>query len=259
MTEFDSQTLILFDVDGTLTLPRASISAEMDNFVQELRKRYTIGLVGGSDLAKIAEQTCTDPGADKKHQIEQLLLKYDYVFAENGLVAYHKGKLIGQQSIVSKIGEDKLQQVINFCLNYLSQIVLPVKRGNFIEFRTGMINISPIGRSCSQSERLDFLAYDLKHKIRETMAETLKIQFGHLGLTFAIGGQISIDCFPTGWDKTFCLQFVENKFDRILFYGDKTSPGGNDHEIYTDRRVDGFSVKDPKDTMTQIDLWTRKL
>ena len=30
-----------------------------------------------------------------------------------------------------------------------------------------MLNISPIGRNCSQEERCDFEKYDLEHKIRE--------------------------------------------------------------------------------------------
>lgn len=30
--------------------------------------------------------------------------------------------------------------------------------------------------------------------------------------------------FPRGWDKTFCLQFVENEFSEIHFFGDKTYP-----------------------------------
>lgn len=33
-------------------------------------------------------------------------------------------------------------------------------RGTFIEFRTGMINICPIGRNCSHQERLEFYEYD---------------------------------------------------------------------------------------------------
>lgn len=43
------------------------------------------------------------------------------------------------------MGEDKLQTFINFVLGYLSKITLPVKRGTFVEFRAGMLNISPIG------------------------------------------------------------------------------------------------------------------
>ena len=41
-----------------------------------------------------------------------------------------------------------------------------------------------------------------------------------------------------GWDKTFCLQYVaKGGYDEIHFFGDKTSPGGNDHEIFEDLRT----------------------
>lgn len=33
-------------------------------------------------------------------------------------------------------------------------------RGTFVEFRSGLINISPIGRNCSKEERDDFEKYD---------------------------------------------------------------------------------------------------
>lgn len=33
-------------------------------------------------------------------------------------------------------------------------------RGTFIEFRNGMLNISPIGRSCTQEERIEFSEID---------------------------------------------------------------------------------------------------
>ena len=40
---------------------------------------------------------------------------------------------------------------------------------------------------------------------------------------FIAGGQISFDVFPIGWDKTFCLRFVENEgYNEIHFFGDKT-------------------------------------
>lgn len=49
-------------------------------------------------------------------------------------------------------------------------IELPLKRGTFIEFRKGMLNVSPIGRNCSQEERDAFEVYDLKHGIRYASA-----------------------------------------------------------------------------------------
>ncbi|XP_066054628.1 phosphomannomutase 2 [Chamaea fasciata] len=230
--------LCLFDVDGTLTAPRQKISAEMAAFVQRLRQKVKVGVVGGSDLAKIREQLGED-----------VIEKYDYVFPENGLVAYKDGKFLSKQSIQGHLGEDILQDVINYCLSYIAKIKLPKKRGTFIEFRNGMLNVSPIGRSCSQEERLEFYELDKKEHIREKFVADLQREFAGKGLTFSIGGQISIDVFPDGWDKRYCLGIVaKDGYKTIHFFGDRTMPGGNDYEIFTDSRTEGHSVTSPQDT-----------
>jgi phosphomannomutase len=51
----------------------------------------------------------------------------------------------------------------------------------------------------------------------------LQQKFPDYGLTYSIGGQISFDVFPNGWDKTFALKHVEDEgFEEIHFFGDKT-------------------------------------
>jgi phosphomannomutase len=238
-----SKKLLLFDVDGTLTLPRKVVESKMEMFMEKVRGMATIGLVGGSDLPKIAEQM----------KGMEVLEKYDYVFSENGLVGHKGGVLIHKQDISKHIGDEKLQKLINFSLRYMSEIELPVKRGTFIEFRSGLINICPVGRSCSQVERDQFAEYDAQHGIRNKFRDALVKEFSSLGLRFVIGGQISMDAFPDGWDKTYCLQFVEkDSYDVIHFFGDKTSAGGNDHEIFLDSRVVGHTVTSPDDTMKQV-------
>lgn len=139
-------------------------------------------------------------------------------------------------------------------LKYLSEIEdIPVKRGTFIEFRAGMLNVSPIGRNCSQEERDAFEQHDLKHGIRKRFVEALRARFADLDLVYSIGGQISFDVFPKGWDKTYCLQFVKEDFDEIHFFGDKTFQGGNDYEIYVCPDTIGHSVSGPEDTIQQIE------
>jgi hypothetical protein len=39
-------------------------------------------------------------------------------------------------------------------------------RGTFIEYRTGMLNVSPIGRNCSREERDEFEQYDKTAHVR---------------------------------------------------------------------------------------------
>ena len=91
------------------------------------------------------------------------------------------------QSIQQHMGEEKLQTFINFALGYMSQLKLPIKRGTFIEFRTGLINVCPVGRSCSQAEREQFFEYDKEYGIRENFVKALEEKFPDLGLVYFIG------------------------------------------------------------------------
>ncbi|XP_074330971.1 phosphomannomutase isoform X2 [Apium graveolens] len=207
MAAMKTGIIALFDVDGTLTAPRKAVTLKMLQFMKELGKVVKIGVVGGSDLVKISEQLG-----------QTVITDYNYVFAENGLVAYKDGKLIGTQSLKTFIGEDNLKAIINFILHYIADLDIPIKRGTFIEFRSGMINVSPIGRNCSQEERDEFEQYD--------------------------------KVFPQGWDKTYCLQYLDD-FTEIHFFGDKTYKGGNDHEIFESERTHGHTVTNPEDTMQQ--------
>jgi phosphomannomutase len=85
----------------------------------------------------------------------------------------------------------------------------------------------------------------------DTPAEILTVVY-----RYSIGGQISFDVFPKGWDKTFCLNHLEREakepggieYTTVHFFGDKTSPGGNDYELYNDPRTIGHSVHGPADT-----------
>lgn len=231
-------TLVLFDVDGTLTPARLEISDSMRELLEKTREKVVIGFVGGSDLVKQKEQLGNN-----------VLDMFDYCFSENGLTAYKAGQELASQSFIGWIGDEKYNKLVIWILRYLADLDLPKRRGTFIEFRNGMINVSPVGRNASNAERNEFEQYDLKNKIRETMVGKLKEEFKDYGLTYSIGGQISFDVFPTGWDKTYCLQHVADAgFKEIHFFGDKTYKGGNDYEIYEDDRTIGHAVKSPEDT-----------
>ena len=177
---------------------------------------------------------------------------FPWNFSQNGLVAYKNGKELEIQTISKHLGELNVKRLVNWVLRYLADVDLPVKRGTFIEFRSGMFNVSPIGRNCSREERNDYETFDLANKIRENMVTAMRAEFADLNLTFSIGGQISFDIFPAGWDKTYCLKFLAAEdFDEIHFFGDKTFEGGNDHEIFSHERTIGHTVTSPDDTKEQ--------
>ncbi|KAL2756359.1 hypothetical protein ACRALDRAFT_1050342 [Sodiomyces alcalophilus JCM 7366] len=246
-------TICLFDVDGTLTGACQDVKPEMTKLLADLRRKVAIATVGGSNFAKQQSQL----GSPSNTPVTTM---FDFNFAENGLVGYKMGAALPSNSFIKWIGEEQYRELVNFMLHYIADLDIPVKRGTFVEFRNGMINVSPLGRNASHEERNEFERYDKEHKIRDAFVAKLRERFPHLGLTYSIGGQISFDVFPNGWDKTYCLRHLEEeaqkpggvKFTTIHFFGDKTYQGGNDYEIYTDPRVTGHSVTSPEDTMRII-------
>ncbi|KAG5464761.1 hypothetical protein LSCM4_00202 [Leishmania orientalis] len=238
-----SDVILLFDVDGTLTPPRKAETSDMKEMLSKARAAgFKLGVVGGSDFVKQKEQLG-----------ESILEDFDFVFSENGLQAFKDGKEFHRNSLLQALGNDKVMAFVKKCLRLIADMNIPVQRGTFVEFRNGMFNVSPIGRNCSQEERDAFELFDKQHRIREKMISDLKEAFPDYPLAYSIGGQISFDVFPKGWDKTYCLQFVENDFKSIHFFGDKTSEGGNDYEIFTDSRTIGHSVKTYKDTIAILE------
>jgi phosphomannomutase len=127
-SEQRKRILALFDIDGTLSPARESASPEMKELLQKLRKHIYTGVVGGSDLVKQQEQLGHDA-----------LRVFDYNFPENGIVAYKEGKQFHSSSLVHYLGEERYKKLVNFILHYIADLDIPIKRGTFIELRTGFV------------------------------------------------------------------------------------------------------------------------
>ena len=144
------QIIALFDVDQTLTIARSVISQEMKDTLTAMRaKGVHFGIVSGSDLAKVTEQLGDD-----------VVNGADWCFSENGLYAFKNGHFLEKQSLEDFLGKERLDKLVNFCLDYIQKLDIPVKTSNHVEKRAGMINVSPIGRACSRDERNAFEEYD---------------------------------------------------------------------------------------------------
>lgn len=132
-----SEILLLFDVDNTLTKPRSVIDDEFESFLYgSIKPLATIGIVSGANIEKLYEQL----------KGEKILKLYDYIFPENGIVHIEHGVEVQKSSFNEKLGEETLKRFINFVLRYIADLDLPFKRGTFIEYRNGMMNICPVGR-----------------------------------------------------------------------------------------------------------------
>lgn len=234
--------MLLFDVDGTLTLPRQKISNDMVNVLIKSKEKYKLGIVSTSDEKKI------------KEQLNEYLYLFDYIFYENGLMYYKNNNLIHQHSIYNYISKEDINSFTIHVLELINQLDLPFKNSKFIEIRNSLINISPVGRDSTIEQRNEFEKYDSIYKIRNNLIDKLKDKFKNLNLEFCIGGQISFDVYPTGLDKSFCLQFINENDKPIHFFGDKTDEGGNDYKIYINSSVIGHKVNSYFETINQLNL-----
>lgn len=90
---------------------------------------------------------------------------------------------MASHSFIKWIGEENYKKLLRFILHYLADLDIPQKRGTFVEFRNGMINVSPLGRNATVQERNDYQKFDLEHKIREKFVAAIQKEFPDLGLT----------------------------------------------------------------------------
>jgi hypothetical protein len=138
-TPENPRIIALFDVDGTLTIPRGEITHDMMDFMMALSQKITVGIVGGSDLPKQEEQLG-----------ENIATRFPYNFSQNGLVAYKNGILLESQTIAKFLGEDNIKRIINWVLKYLSELDIPVKvRPLFLLFVKQLLALSHCGNLTS--------------------------------------------------------------------------------------------------------------
>ncbi len=201
--------IYLFDIDGTLTPSRLRIDPEFEQFFLQWMKDREVIFVTGSDKEKTVEQVG-----------EKIWTRASRVYQSCGNAVYQGGQLIQKNHFDLST---ELKTLLNEFIMYSE---CPEQFDNHIEERIGLVNFSPIGRSCPQEAREQYYKWDTKAKERQTFCRMIEDKFPELEAT--VGGQISIDIYPKGQNKA---QVLEDLYGPITFFGDKCQPGGNDYPI----------------------------
>ena len=224
---------VIFDMDGTLSESRQPISGEMIDCLRKIPNSYKKYLVTGSDMAKIEEQI----------PVDVLLEVFEKVFACNGTRVFNtrldlddetrpiEPELIHSVTLKDFYSDSDLNHIVNTLLKLAHETHTKIKTGTFIEWRDSQINFSVVGRNCTTEQREDYIKWDKKSKERKKLVEQLEDKFQGWGLSFRLGGQISIDITRQGWDKSYAFSNIDEKPEDCVFFGDKIVPGGNDYDI----------------------------
>lgn len=224
---------LLFDMDGTLTEARKPITQDVLDCLLAVKpptKRY---LVTGSDMAKIEEQI----------PVSYLLSIFNRIYSCNGTRVYDcdldmddetkaiEPELIHTTTLKDHYTESDINHIIDTLLTIAANTHTKIKTGNFIEWRDSQINFSVIGRNCTSDQRLDYVRWDKKSGERQKIVNKLREEFKGWGLSFRLGGQISIDITREGWDKSYAFKNMTESPDQCVFFGDKICKDGNDLDI----------------------------
>ena len=208
--------IFMFDIDGTLTPSRLQMTEKFAKYFDKWSEENKYYLVTGSDLDKTKEQL---PIAYIDRAEAIFTCCGNQMWRDNELIYDNKFK-------VTK----KLNKLLG---TILSNSVYPHRYGNHIEDRGSMVNFSIVGRNCTQEQREHFFKWDEEKGERKKISTFLKHKFKDLDAV--LGGQISIDIYPKGMDKSQIFDVI--KQDRLveireyIFIGDRTEKGGNDYPL----------------------------
>ena len=237
--------IFILDIDNTLTPARQPMTEEFCEFFTFFLNRNKVHLISGSDIEKIKEQVPL-----------YILRNTESVHACSGNQIWIPKD--GELTLFSEEkwwpGEDLLWELNKI----LDESVYPLQVGNHIESRVGSLNFSVAGRNSTKSQRDAYEKWDKGYGERKAIVKRLLDNFGHIDCS--IGGQISIDIYPKGKDKSQFLNwlydsktfFPHTGGDGLVFFGDKCIDG-NDKTLarsIIDSDCGSFhNVKDHKETL----------
>ena len=213
----------IFDVDGTLTPSRRTMTEDFLEFFNGWSKRNSFWLVSGSDLDKMKEQVP-----------EYILERAEGIFTCGGNQMWREGSSRQWPTEWLLKYENKFTPPQNL-LTYLGDRVrmseTPIMATKHIEDRGSMLNFSVVGRDCSLEERAKYFEWDKQVREREIIANEVKRRWPELDAV--IGGQISIDIAPIGNDKSQVIgKIMDYQPNReYIFIGDMTIECGNDYPL----------------------------
>ncbi|MBQ8750632.1 MAG: hypothetical protein IJZ30_03225 [Alphaproteobacteria bacterium] len=234
--------IYIFDMDGTLTLPRQKMEKDFSyRFLPWLKMRLAY-LVAGSNYEKITEQLPPD-----------IISSFSGVYSSMGNVFHQKGVEIYRNDI--KLNKEMLQTLERFrkSTEYNGKLYT-----NYMELRPGMLNFTVLGRNCPFAERAKYHEWDNIHHEREKIAKAINEQFDEYVAT--LGGKISIDIVTKGGGKEQIAEHIRARHpnDKIIFIADRTEVGGSDYTLAEALRnmenTEVITVKSPEDVLSYLNI-----
>jgi len=207
-------TLLIFDVDGTLTGSRRRMHEDFARFFKSVCQNYQVFLVSGSDMPKLEEQ-----------------LPAEIFKMVAGTFTCSGNEMMVDGQAVYRMEHLFPDEVTGFLAKFVDSSRYPVRTGNHIEARTGTLNVSVVGRNADPKQRMAYFTHDKGSGERQKLIAEIMQHFPDYEAN--VGGQISVDVTPRGWNKSRVFDELTRRYPgrKIAFFGDNMHTGGNDRPL----------------------------
>ena len=253
------KSIILFDMDGTLTPPRKPITQDVVVKLRELSSVANIGILTGSGYEYLVQQCKEmwyDIGTVPASSITLLPCNGTQVYKPNSSGNFD---LVHSADMLKEIGQEPYKKIMRKLFNYQAEISTLYPdinfTGTFFQYRGSLLNWCPIGRIANDVLRHDWTRQDKEWSIRETYMHELQsyLKKENISVVVSLGGVTSFDIYPSGWDKTYALKHFAGV--DCWFVGDSCEGPGNDRTIYEALKESNrsFMTSGPQETIEIID------
>ena len=260
-----NKTIVLFDMDGTLTKPRQKfVNKELeDNLYLLVNNGISVGIITGSDEDYLRQQMGDFLSKSSCRYKTHLLPCNGTKYLKPPEFANQDFKLIHEVSMEEQLGSSNYRDLI-WELIYsqvdICQLGAPLT-GHFINCRGSMINWSPIGRNAKEIDRQEFIKLDnekfVRNRVIKELRAILKLKKIDNKVTIKLGGDTSFDIYPTGWDKTYGLKHFQDW--NVWFVGDRCDENGNDFELYNECHSQSYITSGPEKTVKIIETILKRI
>jgi HAD superfamily hydrolase (TIGR01484 family) len=247
MKALSKKTLIVFDLDGTLTASKAPLKKDMARALAALLAREKVAVIGGGSYKQFKGQfvdhlTCS-----------LALFKNLFLFPTTSTSFYRYERGAWKEIYRKVLSAAEKKAIMSAFKNAFSAAgYVPPKKiwGKTIEDRGSQITFSALGQKAPVKAKAAWNAKsDVRPQLMKIMGKSLS------GFEVRRGGLTSIDVTKKGIDKAYGVRQIKKilkiPIKDMLFIGDALYKGGNDAAAKK-TGVQTMPVKGPANTIAII-------
>jgi len=237
--------LIIFDLDGTLALSKASLDPEMAGILSNLLAVAKVAIISGGDWPQFEKQVLAN--LPQGQALESLS-----ILPTCG-TKYYQYKKGWEQLYAENFTADEKEKIISNLNKAIEESGFKADKtwGEQIDDRGSQITFSALGQQAPLSAKKDWDPdFNKRKKIKVILDKLLP------GFSVEMGGATSIDMTKKGIDKAYGIHKLEQTLhidiEEMIFIGDALFEGGNDHPARTTGTV-CIQVRDPEETKRVVE------